>query len=53
METGPRREALMARLGGMPGATATPVLAPRGRAPMAMMYKVMGNYQVDVPKSRG
>ncbi len=32
----------MARLGGMPGATADPVLAPRGRAPLAMMYKVMG-----------
>jgi predicted DNA-binding protein (MmcQ/YjbR family) len=36
------RDALMARLGGMPGATTTAVLAPRGRAPLAMMYKVMG-----------
>jgi predicted DNA-binding protein (MmcQ/YjbR family) len=42
METGPGRDALMAGLAARPGATATPVLAPRGRAPMAMMYKVMG-----------
>jgi predicted DNA-binding protein (MmcQ/YjbR family) len=32
----------MVRLGGKPGAAASPVLAPRGRAPMAMMYKVKG-----------
>jgi predicted DNA-binding protein (MmcQ/YjbR family) len=39
---GPRTEALMARLGGRPGVTAEPVLAPRGRAPVAMMYKLAG-----------
>jgi predicted DNA-binding protein (MmcQ/YjbR family) len=32
----------MALLAGKPGATAEPVLAPRGRAPLAMMYKVKG-----------
>ncbi len=39
---GHRREALMLRLGEKPGATAAPVMAPRGRAPLAMMYKVAG-----------
>ncbi len=39
---GPSREALMARLGKMPGATSGGVAAPRGRAPIAMIYKVMG-----------
>jgi predicted DNA-binding protein (MmcQ/YjbR family) len=39
---GPRTEALMARLGARPGVTADPVLAPRGRAPVAMMYKLAG-----------
>ncbi len=41
-EMGPRREALMVRLSDMPGATAVPVPAPQGRAPPAMIYKVMG-----------
>ena len=41
MEKGPRREALMARLGSTPGAAAAAVPAPRGRAPVAMAYKVM------------
>jgi predicted DNA-binding protein (MmcQ/YjbR family) len=39
---GPRTQALMARLGSKPGVTADPVLAPRGRAPVAMMYKLAG-----------
>jgi predicted DNA-binding protein (MmcQ/YjbR family) len=39
---GPRTQALMARLGGKPGVTAEPVQAPRGRAPVAMMYKLAG-----------
>jgi predicted DNA-binding protein (MmcQ/YjbR family) len=39
---GPRSEALMERLGAMPGATSGGVAAPRGRAPIAMIYKVMG-----------
>ena len=42
MELGPRREALMKRLAEKPGAAAGPVLAPSGRSPMAMIYKVMG-----------
>jgi predicted DNA-binding protein (MmcQ/YjbR family) len=32
----------MARLAGMPGASAGPAPAPRGRSPQAMIYKVMG-----------
>lgn len=39
---GPRREALLARLGEKPGATAVGAPAPNGRAPLAIMYKVMG-----------
>jgi predicted DNA-binding protein (MmcQ/YjbR family) len=42
MEMGPRREALMARLGAKRGATAATAPAPRGRTPTAMAYKVMG-----------
>jgi len=42
MEMGLRREALMARLGDKPGAAAATVTAPRGRTPVAMIYKVMG-----------
>jgi predicted DNA-binding protein (MmcQ/YjbR family) len=42
MEYGPRREALMKRLAEKPGATEGAVSAPAGRAPMAMIYKVMG-----------
>jgi len=42
MEMGPGREALMARLGDKPGATAATAPAPRGRTPTAMLYKVMG-----------
>jgi len=36
------REALMARLAAMPGAAASAPPAPGGRAPQAMIYKVMG-----------
>ncbi len=36
------REALMTRLGAMPGATASPAPVPHGRPPPAMLYKVMG-----------
>jgi len=32
----------MAQLASKPGAAAGPVLAPRGRTPVAMMYKVFG-----------
>ena len=32
----------MVRLGDKPGATAATAPAPRGRAPLAMIYKVMG-----------
>ncbi len=39
---GPRRETLMARLARKPGATPAPAPAPLGRAPPAMIYKVMG-----------
>jgi predicted DNA-binding protein (MmcQ/YjbR family) len=39
---GPLRTALMARLAEKPGATAGPAPAPQGRAPPAMLYKVMG-----------
>ncbi len=42
MEVGPRREALTLRLESKPGSTATPVLAPRGGASLAVMHKVMG-----------
>ena len=41
MDVGPRREALMARLADMPGAVASPVMAPRGRTPVGMIYKVV------------
>ena len=37
-----RRDALMARLAVMPGATRDPAPAPAGRAPPAMLFKVMG-----------
>ena len=36
------RDVLMEQLSDMRGATAHPVLAPRGRTPLAMMYKVQG-----------
>lgn len=36
------REALLERLGEMPGATAGAAPAPGGRAPPAMIFKVMG-----------
>ena len=43
MELGSRREALMVRLREKPAAAGgTPVAAPLGRAPAAMVYKVMG-----------
>jgi len=39
---GPRRDALMARLGDKPGATFAPAPGPQGRTPQAILYKVMG-----------
>ena len=42
MEVGPRREALAVYLESKPGSTATPVLAPRGGASLAVIYKVVG-----------
>jgi predicted DNA-binding protein (MmcQ/YjbR family) len=39
---GSLRDALMARLGAMPGAMASAAPAPGGRPPPAMIYKVMG-----------
>jgi len=42
METGQRRDALMARLSEKPGAAASAAPAPGGRPPPAMIYKVMG-----------
>ncbi|MGA2952941.1 MAG: MmcQ/YjbR family DNA-binding protein [Caulobacteraceae bacterium] len=41
MDVGPRREALMTRLAEKPGAAASPVIAPRGRTPVATVYKVV------------
>jgi len=38
----PRSEALMAQLASKPGAAAAPAPAPPGRAPPAMIFKVMG-----------
>jgi predicted DNA-binding protein (MmcQ/YjbR family) len=37
-----RAIALQSLIETKPGATATPVLAPRGAAPLSLMYKVMG-----------
>lgn len=42
MELGACTLALKARLDAMPGATATPMTAPRGKDPLILIYKVMG-----------
>jgi predicted DNA-binding protein (MmcQ/YjbR family) len=42
MDLSPRTEALKAFLDAKPGAVAGPITAPRGSAPIALIYKVMG-----------
>jgi predicted DNA-binding protein (MmcQ/YjbR family) len=42
MDLGPRTAALKAVLDAMPGAAASPISPPRGSAPMALIYKIMG-----------
>jgi len=39
---GTRKETLLARLGAKPGVTQAPAPTPLGRAPPAIIYKVMG-----------